>query len=253
MSPTSFAPGASAWKSRATRSGTGRRRRRRWWWAGTGGAGRGQAQLTHDRADQLRGEALALTMQGGVDPAVPVGVIGVVEDPLDEGGQPVPAPAGRRRGPVAPLVEARGGHAHRRAHFHDRYGAFSASMNANFALTDTPGRRRPQLFPGTRPSSSARASLVRARVAGRGPRSTAAGSSPAWSSRYLWTQLPRVPSFTGFRGDLGDRPRRLDHHLHGLVFELRRELPTPFSHRSSSVPGPDLIGSGIRNLGGSPG
>ena len=31
-------------------------------------------------------------------------------------------------------------------------------------------------------------------------------------------------------GDLGDRPRRLGHHLRGLVLELRRELSAPFSH-----------------------
>jgi hypothetical protein len=30
-----------------------------------------QAQLTHDRADQCRGDALARAVQGGVDPAVP--------------------------------------------------------------------------------------------------------------------------------------------------------------------------------------
>src|SRR3954452_16349141 len=120
-------------------------------------------------------------------------------------------------------------------------------MNANFAFTDTPARRRPLLFPGTRPSSSARALLVRARVAGsarrwtvvvpprRGRPDTCAPSCPGFL---------RSPEFTG---DLGDRPRGFDHHLHGLVFKLRCELSTPFSHRSSSVPGRTLLGpvSGI--------
>src|SRR3954447_21313187 len=50
-----------------------------------------------------------------------------------------------------------------------------------------------------------------------------------------------------FPGDLGYRPGRLDHHFHGLVLELRCELPAPFSHRSFSVPGRTLLGpvSGI--------
>src|SRR5215207_11186041 len=121
MSPTSLVPGASAWKSRASRSGITPGS------PATGGGGPerarlagDQAQLAHDRADQFRGEALALAVQGGMDPAVPVGVLGVVEDPLDEGGQAGPAPGGRRGGPVAPLVEARGRHFHPRAHLHDR-------------------------------------------------------------------------------------------------------------------------------------
>src|SRR3954453_23455932 len=52
-------------------------------------------------------------------------------------------------------------------------------------------------------------------------------------------------------GHFGDRTRRLDHHLHRLVPELRRELPPP-SGRLSLHFGPDLVGSGVRNLRGSP-
>src|SRR5215207_821769 len=76
MSPTSLVPGASAWKSRASRSGITPGS------PATGGGGPerarlagDQAQLAHDRADQFRGEALALAVQGGMDPAVPVGVL----------------------------------------------------------------------------------------------------------------------------------------------------------------------------------
>ena len=59
-----------------------------------------------DAAGSPLAQALFAIVQGGVDPAVPVGLVGVVEDPLDEGGQAVSAPRGRRGGPVAPLVEA---------------------------------------------------------------------------------------------------------------------------------------------------
>jgi len=126
--------------------------------AGVGGRGperaglaRVQAPLAHDRADQFRGDALALTGQGGADPAVPVGLVGV--------------------------------------------GAFIFN------------------------SRTARSEI------------DSGGSSSTCSTRYLCTQLPRGAFVhLDLAGALGDRPRRLGHHLHGLVLELRRELSAPFSH-----------------------
>ena len=120
-------------------------------------------------------------------------------------------------------------------------------MNANFALTDTPGRRR-------RSFSQELGFHFQFAVL-----SFEFAEPGAVRDRQRWFLVGVVESVLvdpapessfvhlDFSGDLGDRPGRLDHHLHGLVFELRRELPTPFSHRSSSVPGRTLLGpvSGI--------
>ena len=100
MSPTSLTPGASALKSRATRSGVGPRP----------GLARDQTQLTHDRPDQLQAARLALAGQLGVHPAVTVGLVGHLEDRLDEHAQVRAAPGGGRGRAVAPLVETRRGH-----------------------------------------------------------------------------------------------------------------------------------------------
>src|SRR4029453_16364523 len=97
MSPTSLVPGASAWKLRASKSGVALRSPAT---VVVGRKGRGWHRV------QTRRRTFARTMKGGVNTAVPIGVIGVVEDPFDEGGQPGPASAGGRGGPVAPLVEA---------------------------------------------------------------------------------------------------------------------------------------------------
>src|SRR3954470_9810590 len=155
-----------------------------------------QAQLAHDRAEQFRGEALALAVQGGMDPAVPVGVVGVVEDPLDEGGQAGPAPGGRRGGPVAPLVEARGRHAHPRAHFHDLVARLLGIDERELRAHRYSWAKKAAAFPrnsafifSSRFSRSSSRSRARSEI-------DSGGSSPAWSSRYLWTQFPRVPSFT---------------------------------------------------------
>ncbi|MCU1664900.1 MAG: hypothetical protein JWR58_4965 [Pseudonocardia sp.] len=211
MSPTSLVPGASAPKSRATRSGI-----------------------------------------GPVSPAtVAVGLVGVGEDPFDEGCQAGTAAGGRRRRPIAPLVIARSGHSDPGPHLHDEYCAFSASVNTNFALTDTPGRRRLLLSPGTRLSSSAHVLLVRALEVAPVPRSTAAvprrqarpgTCSPSSQGCFVHVDLA---------GDRSDWPGRLGHHLHGLVFELWREL----SARSRIDHPPfraEPYCARIRNLGGSP-
>src|SRR3954451_7637206 len=39
-----------------------------------------------------------------------------------------------------------------------------------------------------------------------------------------------------FPDHFGDRTRRLDHHLHRLVLELRRQLPPPFRNCYTSIP-----------------
>src|SRR4029450_10802883 len=51
-------------------------------------------------------------------------------------------------------------------------------MNSYFALTDTPGRRRPPLFPETPLSTSVRGSPARVRAAGPGPSPTPKTSGP---------------------------------------------------------------------------
>jgi hypothetical protein len=83
MSPTIFAPGTSAAKSRFTRSGIGRPGPVSWPAAATAAAG-GQAQLPHEPADQLRAGHGALPGQLPRDPPVPVGGIRIVEDPPDD-------------------------------------------------------------------------------------------------------------------------------------------------------------------------
>jgi hypothetical protein len=231
MSPTSVVPGASAVKSRATRSGIEPVSPPSVVVGPGLGLARDQAQLAHDRPHQFRGDVLALTGQGGMDPTVPVGQLGVGEDRFDEGGQAGAPACGRRGRPVAPLVATTDVDTPIQAHiFTIEYRAFSASMNANFALIDTPGRRRPPLFPGTRlhPQLTyfsfelAKAYPLRDR-----------------QRRFIVDVLDPVPIHPApesafvhldFAGGIEDRPRRLGHHLHGFVFELRRDLSAPFSH-----------------------
>src|SRR5674536_146681 len=97
-------------------------------------------------------------------PPVAVGVVGVGEHLPDQQPQLGPAGVRRRARPAAPFIEPGGGHHHPLAHLHDRvqcrYSAFSASMNSYLLLTDTPGRRRPPLFPRTPSSSATRGLLV---------------------------------------------------------------------------------------------
>src|SRR3954471_8339128 len=197
MSPTSLVPGASAWKSRASRSGimpgspatvvVGRN--------GRGWQGIRPSSRMIERTSS-GGEALALAVQGGMDPAVPVGVVGVVEDPLDEGGQAGPTPGGRRGGPVAPLVEARGRHVHPRAHLHDRVPRLLGIDERELHAHRYSWAKKAAAFPknsafifSSRFSRSSSRSRARSEI-------DSGGSSPTWSSRYLCTQLPRVPSFT---------------------------------------------------------
>src|SRR3954465_13132976 len=123
-------------------------------------------------------------------------------------------------------------------------------MNANFTLTDIPGRRRPQLFAG---SQELRLHLQLAVLPLKFAEPGSVGDRQWWllADVVQSVLVHPVPESAfvhlNFPGDLGYRPGRLDHHFHGLVLELRCELPAPFSHRSSSVPGRTLLGpvSGI--------
>ena len=45
---------------------------------------------------------------------------------------------------------------------------------------------------------------------------------------------------------------RAGRRMGSLILELRRELPTPFTHLIALRFGPNLMGFGIRNLGGTP-
>src|SRR6187397_1629 len=171
--------------------------------AGEGGRGperaglaRVQVQLTHDRADQFRGDALALAEQGGVDSAVPVGLVRVGEDPLDEGGQVAPALRGRRGWPVAPLVITRRGHADPGAHLHDRVQRLLGIDERELRAHRYSWAKKAAAFPrnsafifNSRTSRSSSRRRARSEI-------DSGGSSSTCAIRYLFTQLPRVPSFT---------------------------------------------------------
>ena len=95
ISPTHFTPGLLAVKSRRTRSGREPRSA-----AGTvvrtfrRGCAAWRALLTHDGAHRVRARLNASAGQGGVDPSVPVGAAGAVEDPLDQGAELLSASCG---------------------------------------------------------------------------------------------------------------------------------------------------------------
>jgi hypothetical protein len=103
-------------------------------------------------------------------------------------------------------------------------------MNANLAVTDTPGRRRRRFSQEL--GFHLQLTYFSFELAKPRPLRDR-------QRRFLVDVLDPVlvhPAPKGafvhldFAGDLGDRPRRLGHHLHGLVLELRRELSAPFSH-----------------------
>src|SRR3954452_7848007 len=195
MSPTSFVPGVSAQKSPPSRSGAG----------GLSpatvvterpGLARDQAELAHDRADQLRAASLALTGQRGVDAPVPVGLVGVVEDPLDEDGEPFAPPLGCRGGALAPLVAAGRGHTQPRAHSDDWVlhllrvdELVLGGHRYSWAKKAAAFPRNSAFIFSSRFSRSSSRSRARSDIdSGR--------SSSACSTRYLFTQFPMVPSLT---------------------------------------------------------
>src|SRR6476661_2305337 len=98
MSPTIFSPGASAVKSRSTRSGIDpavpsfsvRLARHGRGWHGT------RPLVTHDGTDQLEPGWDAPTAQLGMYPTVAVGLVGIGEDLHDQRRQLRPPSGGRR-------------------------------------------------------------------------------------------------------------------------------------------------------------
>ena len=96
ISPTHFTPGWLAVKFRRTRSGREPRTRRpgRWRRSFRRGCAAWRALLTHDGAHRVRARLNASAGPGGVDPSVPVGAVGAVEDPLDQGAELFPASHG---------------------------------------------------------------------------------------------------------------------------------------------------------------
>jgi len=53
-----------------------------------------QAQSPHEEADRVPVGLNAPPLQGGVDPSVPVSAVGIVEDPLDQSAEFLPASLG---------------------------------------------------------------------------------------------------------------------------------------------------------------
>ncbi len=85
---------------------------------GSGLAG-DQVELAHQVPYELGADLLALPDELGVHPAIPVGLVGMLENSLDECGEVLTA---NRRGwgrPVPPFVISRRGHLGPLAHLHD--------------------------------------------------------------------------------------------------------------------------------------
>src|SRR5215468_6243162 len=118
-------------------------------------------------------------------------------------------------------------------------------MNSYFELTGTPGRRRPPLFPelGFHPQLPD----LLLQLPEPGPlRDRQRRLVASVLGLVLVHPVPECtllhPNLTG---DLGDRTRRLDHHLHRLVLELRSETPTQLRHPLTSIPDQDPIRSAV--------
>src|SRR6185369_17379037 len=153
-------------------------------------------QLAHDRPHELRAAPLALADQRGVDAAMPVGFVRVVVDPLDEGGESLPAARGRRGRPVVPLVEPGGGHGQPLAHLHDRVlrllridELVLRAHRYSWAKKAAAFPRNSALMRSSRFSRSSSRSRARSET-------DSGGFSSACSTRYLFTQFPSVPSLT---------------------------------------------------------
>src|SRR5215218_8346255 len=121
MSPTSFSLGASAVKSRATRS--------RNVVLGVVGGGEAvppgsrlaglQAKLTHQRPDQLGSAVDTVVGQVGVNAPVTVGAVGCLEEMDDEFLELCTPAGGGGFGFVPPVVIPGSGYACPQAHLHD--------------------------------------------------------------------------------------------------------------------------------------
>jgi len=102
-------------------------------------------------------------------------------------------------------------------------------MNSYFALTDTPGRRRPRFSQKLR--FQPQFAVLPLQFAQPGP----VRDRQWWLLIGVLDPILVHPVPEGALVDLdlashfGDRPGRLDHHLHGLVLEFRTELATTFS------------------------
>src|SRR5919205_3260777 len=127
------------------------------------------------------------------------------------------------------------------------YRAFSASMNAYFSLTDTPGRRRLPPFPRTPFSFATHGLHVQVLVAVPAPI-----KSPAAHLRHARsdTCLPRTresPHEHLSPAQPRHRTRRLNHQPRRLNLKLRTILSAFLLHPSTPIPEGTLLGplSGI--------
>src|SRR5664280_731606 len=134
--------------------------------------------------------------QLGMHPPVAVGVVGVGEHLPDQ--QAPLGPAGRRRRarPAAPFIEPGGGHGHPLAHLHDRVQCLLRVDELVLTAHRYSWAKKAAAFPknsvfirNSRTSRSSSRSRARSETLN-------AGSSSTCSTRYLFTQFPRVPSLT---------------------------------------------------------
>src|SRR6266542_2503099 len=155
-----------------------------------------QAQALHQPADQLLAGAHAQTGELGGHPPVAVGAVGVGEHMRDQGLQRLLPGHGRRVGAAAPFVIPRPRHAHPFTHLGDRVvGLLSVDEPVPTAHRYSWAKKAAAFPRNSAFIRSSRTSFSNSRSRARSE-TDSGGSSSACSARYLFTQLPSVPSFT---------------------------------------------------------
>ncbi len=160
-----------------------------------------QVQLTHDAADELGTTRHAPPRELVMDASVAVGLVGSVECVGDEQREPFSPLGGRRCGPFLPVEESRRGHVEPGAHLLHGVCVLRVAGSARvdeLVLLGYRGSRAKYAAAFFRNSFSIRSSRSSRCASASCIRSDAVkgGSSSACSSRYCFTQFPRVPSLT---------------------------------------------------------
>jgi hypothetical protein len=78
-----------------------------------------QVEVAHQLPHELGADLLALTNELGMHATVPIGLIGMIENRLDQPCEVGPANHSSRGRPVSPFIISRGGHLGPPAHLHD--------------------------------------------------------------------------------------------------------------------------------------
>src|SRR3954471_19661298 len=136
-----------------------------------------------------------------MDASVAVGLVGVGERGEDEFGESGPASRGRRVRASTPVEESRRRHLQPGAHLLHGIGVLRVACSARvdeLVLLGYRGSRAKYAAAFFRNSFSMRSSRSSRWASANWIRScgVSGGSSPAWSRRYWFTQLPSVPTFT---------------------------------------------------------